>query len=155
MKAELHAAADDELLIIRAFDAPVARVFDIWADAAARRKWWGPKSHTCTGLEQDFRPGGAWRACITSQEGVDSWMSGVFREIETNRRIVFTFRWENGGNGGLESIITVAFAERGGKTVQSFHQQSFVDVASRDSHVGGWTSCIDHEEDYLAREPAQ
>ena len=56
--------ADDELLITRTFDAPVALVFRLWTEPAHMRRWWGPKDFTCTAVELDFRPGGAWRACI-------------------------------------------------------------------------------------------
>ena len=38
----------------------------------------------------------AYRACIRDPEGNDHWMSGVYQEIVPARRIVMTFRWEDG-----------------------------------------------------------
>ncbi len=140
--------ADDELRITRTFDAPVARVFDAWADAAARRLWWGPASFTCLSFEHDFREGGAWKALNRHDSGKESGAGGVYRTIERNRRIVFTFVWDNPENA-FPSVVTVTLAEQGGKTVQTFHQTGFPSADSRNQHVGGWTMFFDTQAQYL------
>jgi uncharacterized protein YndB with AHSA1/START domain len=140
--------ADDELLIVRVFDAPVALVFRLWEDPEHRAHWWGPKGYVCKQLEQDFRPGGAWRACISSPTQGDSWHGGVFREIERDRRIVFSFAWDAGPAAGVDTVITVTFAEQQGMTIQTFHQTPFASVERRDSHVVGWSLLIDREQAY-------
>lgn len=143
---------DDELLIERTFDAPVALVFRVWSDRDHMLGWLGPKDFTCTHLDYDFRVGGKWRGCIVSEEYGTSWMGGEFREIETNRRIVYTFRWDGDDDDEFpETLITVTFADRDGKTLQSFHQTPFSSVESRDSHVGGWDESFDREQDYVER----
>ena len=145
-----------ELLITRSFDAPVSLVFRIWESREHMIRWWGPKDFSCTHLETDFRPGGKWRACIVSDRYGESWMGGDYREIERNRRIVFTFAWEDGRDQpGVDTLVTVTFEERDGRTMQSFHQTPFLNVEARDSHIGGWNECFDHEQAYaeqLARE---
>jgi uncharacterized protein YndB with AHSA1/START domain len=154
--AESRKMADDELLIIRTFDAPVSLVFRIWESREHMIRWLGPKNFTCTALELDFRAGGAWRACIESDAYGQSWMGGRFREIEKDKRIVYTFAWEDGRDQpGVDTLVTVTFAERDGRTVQSFHQAPFLNVEARDSHIGGWNQCFDREQAYaeeLARE---
>jgi uncharacterized protein YndB with AHSA1/START domain len=150
--------ADDELLIVRTLDAPVALVWRIWESREHAMRWWGPKAFTCAGMELDFRPGGAWRACIASPTYGDKWMGGVYREIVRERKLVFTFAWEAEPDLLQASVITVTFEERDGKTVQTFHQTGFTDVPTRDSHVGGWSSFIESETAYaetLARETAR
>lgn len=141
-----------ELLVTRTFDAPVALVFDIWRRREDLLRWWGPRDYSCTAFELDFRPGGRWRACIESGTGEESWMGGQFREIEENVRIVFTFAWEDGRDQpGVDTLVTVTFCERDGKTVQSFHQTPFLHVDARDSHIDGWNQCFDREEAYAER----
>lgn len=149
--APVHGASlrDDELLIVRAFDAPVALVFRMWEDLEHRARWWGPKGFTCKHIEQDFRPGGAWRACISSPEHGDIWHGGVFREIERDRRIVFTFAWDEGPAGGVQTVITVTLAEANGVTIQTFHQTPFTSVERRDSHVTGWSQLLDREQSHV------
>ena len=148
--------ADDELLIVRTLDAPVALVFRIWAQREHMMRWLGPKAFTCTGLDLDFRPGGKWRGCIESEAYGQNWMGGEFREIEKDKRIVYTFAWEDGRDQpGVDMLVTVTFAEEAGKTVQSFHQAPFLNVEARDSHIGGWNECFDKEQAYaegLAKE---
>ena len=157
-QASARKLADDELLITRVFDAPVALVFRIWEKREHMIRWLGPKDFTCTHLDLDFRPGGAWRACIVSEAYGENWMGGKFREIEKDRRIVYSFAWEDGRDQpGIDTLITVTFTEEDGKTVQSFHQTPFINVEARDSHIGGWNECFDREQAYaetLAKEEA-
>lgn len=151
-QAEARTLSDEELFITRVFDAPLALVFRIWEDRDHMIRWLGPEGFSCTHLDLDFRPGGAWRACIVSDAYGENWMGGRFREIERNRRIVYTFTWESGRNEpGLDTIVTVTFEERDGKTVQNFHQAPFRSVEERDSHVGGWSSTFDRERVYAER----
>ncbi|MBI1188979.1 MAG: SRPBCC domain-containing protein [Alphaproteobacteria bacterium] len=135
--------ADDELLITRIFDAPADLVFSMWSDAAHMRAWMGPENFACPVSEIDFRVGGAYRGMITSAEYGDSWFGGTYREIVPNKRLVFTFTWDAGPSADVETLITITFDERDGKTTQTFHQTPFISAARRDSHVGGWTSSFE------------
>ena len=144
---ETPAVADNELRITRTFNASVARVFEAWADATARRLWWGPISFTCLSFEHDFREGGEWKALNRHDNGKQQGAAGAYRTIETNRRIVFTFRWLDGT--AFDSIVTVTLAEQGGKTVQTFHQTPFSSIDVRDKHVGGWNQFFDAQANYL------
>jgi len=151
---------DDELIIERIFDAPAALVFRIWEDRDHMQRWIGPKDFTCTHLESDFRPGGKYHACIVSDQYGESWFGGEYREIERNRRIVYSFAWEGEGDQnefGRNTIITVTLSEKDGKTLQTFHQTPFASVEYRDSHIGGWNESFDREQSYveaLAKEAA-
>jgi uncharacterized protein YndB with AHSA1/START domain len=152
---ETTALSDDELLITRVFDAPAALVFRIWEERDHLIRWWGPEGFTCTDAELDFRPGGNWRIGMVSDAYGQTWSSGTFRQIDRNKRIVFTFAWEEGSGETHETLVTVTFEDRGGRTVQTFHQAPFTSVAARDSHVGGWNSLFNKEAAYaeqLARE---
>jgi uncharacterized protein YndB with AHSA1/START domain len=142
---------DDELLIERVFNAPLALVWRMWEDRDRMIQWWGPEGFTCTSLDADFRPGGAWRVRMVSDAYGTSWSGGTFREIEKGKRIVFTFAWEEGSGETNEMLTTVTFEEKDGKTVQSFHQAPFTSVASRDGHVAGWNSLFNKEAAYAER----
>lgn len=135
--------AQHELLITRLIDAPRALAFKVWTTPEHLVRWWGPKNFTAPSIKMDFRPGGAYRACIRSPEGNDYWMTGVYRDIVEPERIVFTFRWEEEGERGRENLVTVTFADHNGKTRLNFHQAFFETVETRDSHHGGWSECMD------------
>jgi uncharacterized protein YndB with AHSA1/START domain len=139
------------LEITRILDAPRSLVFKVWTTPEHWARWLGPRGFTTPSCEMDFRPGGAYRACIRSPEGTDYWMRGVYREIVEPDRIVFTFAWEDEkGEPGHETLVTVTFAEQGGKTKLTFHQAVFETIADRDSHHEGWSESLDRLEAYLA-----
>jgi uncharacterized protein YndB with AHSA1/START domain len=135
--------ADDELLISHTFDAPAELVFSLWAKPEHMKNWMGPQTYVCKAMEIDFRVGGAYRGMIRSPDSEENWFGGVYREIVPHRRLVFTFAWDSGRAGTVETLVTLSFTERDGKTVQMFHQTPFSSVESRDSHIGGWTSAFD------------
>lgn len=143
---------DDELIITRTLDAPPSLVFALWSDPEHMKRWMGPANFTCPEVEIDFRVGRSYRAMIKSAEHGESWFGGVYREIERDRRLVFTFAWDNDGpSRGVETLVTITFEERDGKTVQTFHQRPFFDVERRDSHVGGWSEAFDKLEAYAMK----
>jgi uncharacterized protein YndB with AHSA1/START domain len=89
---------------------------------------------------------------IASPQHGENWFGGVYREIVPNRRLVFTFAWDNDGpSTGVETLVTITFEERGDKTVQTFHQRPFLSVERRDSHVGGWTEAFAKLDAYAAK----
>jgi len=144
--------ADNELLIIRTFDAPPSVVFALWSSAEHMKRWMGPKNFTCPEAIIDFRVGGSYRAMITSAEHGENWFGGVYREIVRDKRLVFTFTWDNDGpSSGIETLVTITFEERDGKTVQTFHQTPFRDVQRRDAHVGGWSQTFDRQAAYAEK----
>jgi uncharacterized protein YndB with AHSA1/START domain len=140
---------DDELLIERAFDAPLALVYRLWEDRDHVLRWWGPEAFTVLELDWDLTPGRPWRGAMAAKDYGLARFGGVIREVERNRRLVFTFRWDEGPGAELDTLVTVTFAEKDGKTLQSFHQAPFSTVAIRDSHVGGWNSLFNRQQRYV------
>jgi uncharacterized protein YndB with AHSA1/START domain len=147
------AEADDQMLVItRLFDAPRALVFKAWTDQALVLKWLGPRNYPAIQVEQDLRPGGAWRACLRAVDGSRVlWQGGVYREIVAPERLVYSFAWDDdSGRPGPETLITVTFAEQGGKTRMVFTQTPFATADRRDGHRTGWHSAFDRLAEYLA-----
>jgi uncharacterized protein YndB with AHSA1/START domain len=94
-----------------------------------------------------MKPGRAWRAKMVAKEWKVTGMGGVIREVEKNKRIVFTFRWDDPAYE-TDTVVTVTFAEKNGQTVQTFHQTPFSDVKDRDDHIGGWNSLFNKQQRY-------
>jgi uncharacterized protein YndB with AHSA1/START domain len=147
-------SSDSELVITRVFDAPRALVFEAWTDPRHARNWWGPRDYPAIHLEMDVRPGGAWRGCLRSNEsGKELWHRGAFREVAPPERVVFTFAWEEEGERGLETLVTLTFVEEDGRTRMTFRQVPFQSVEERDGHREGWTSSFDRLAEHLAAVP--
>lgn len=156
-RARNSAAAADaqrELTIRRTFDAPRALVFEVWTEPQHLARWSCPRGFTFSENSGEPRVGGAFAACMRSPEGTHHRLRGVYREIVPPQRLVFTHAWiDESGNPGPETIVTVTFAERDGRTEMTFHQQGFESLASRDGHEHGWCSCFDRLAELLATLP--
>ena len=87
---------------------------------------------------------------MPTETGADLWHGGVFREVAKPERLVFTFTWEEEGERGVETVVTVTFAERSGKTLMTLHQAPFQSDFQRDDHDGGWNSTFDRLAEQLA-----
>jgi len=149
--ASLLPPAEQELVISRLFDAPPELVFRLWTDPVHALRWWGPRSHPLTRLEMDVRPGGLWRGCLTSvEDGSELWQGGRLLEIEPPRRLAFTFAWDADGERGIETVVSIDFIAEDGKTRMHFRQTPFQSMNEREGHRGGWTSCFDRLDDFLA-----
>lgn len=145
----MTAIRDDELLIERAFDAPVALVFRLWESREHMLRWWGPEEFTTIEFDWELAPGRPWRGAMVSKVYGLSRFSGTIRSVERDRRIVFTFQWDEDSGRYPETLVTVSFRERDGQTIQTFHQAPFPTVAIRDSHVDGWNSLFNRQQAYV------
>ena len=142
--------ADVELLIELTFSSPPGLVFRLWEDRDHVMRWWGPEGFTMTELDWALVPGRAWRGAMVSKQYGLNRFGGVIRDVEPGRRIVFTFQWDEDQGQNRDTLVTVTLAGRDdGKTVQTFHQAPFASVATRDSHVEGWSSLFNRQQAYV------
>ena len=139
-----------ELVITRILDAPPVLVYKAWTTPEHMVRWIGPEGFTAPSVKLDVREGGHYRALIRSRDGKDYWFHGIYREVVENRRLVFTFAWEEDGERGEENLVTVTFAEEGGKTRMTFKQVPFLSVEERDGHNDGWNEAFDKLGHYVA-----
>lgn len=150
-------AAGPELCITRHFDAPRRLVFDAWTRPEHLKHWQGaPVGLTVTTDVYDFRPGGMFRICMHSPDGIDYWLEGVYREIVEPERLVFTHHWlDPEGRPRQETLVTITFAEGAGGTDLTLRQTGFASVGSRDGHGEGWNSTFDRLAGYLYQQQLQ
>jgi uncharacterized protein YndB with AHSA1/START domain len=139
------------LVITRVFDAPCSLVWQAWADPERMARWAGPRGFTMTSCEMDTHPGGTFRFRMRSPQGTDHRVQGVYREIVEGQRLVYTWAWVDAdGRPGHETLVTVTFADHGGKTLLTLRQALFESVTARDEHQGGWSTALDCLAEYLA-----
>ena len=150
MDAGNNKTAGCELVITRLIDAPRRLVFKAWTQPEHVACWWGPQGFTTIYCKMDIRVGGTYRVGMRSPQGTEHWKRGVYREIVEPERIVFTFAWEDAdGNLGHELLTAVTFVEEDTQTRLTLRQTGFETIATRDSHVAGWTSCLQRFADYV------
>jgi uncharacterized protein YndB with AHSA1/START domain len=99
----------------------------------------------------DVRPGGKWRTVMKRPDGNTLEVSGVYRAIEKNKGLVFTWAWKQAdGSRGHETEVTVTFEPVPGGTKLVLVQQVFLTQEHRDNHGKGWASTFDALEKWIA-----
>ncbi len=132
------------LIIRRTFKAPRARVFAAWTDPALLRQWFGPPGMTVPEAQIDLRVGGSYRITMLSADGEKYIVGGIFTDILAPERLAYTFRWEE-DDPALEhdTLVSLAFLDRGSETELVFKQEDFADAESRDRHEHGWSATFE------------
>ena len=141
-------AVKPSLTIKRRFNAPPAKVFAAWTDPEKVKRWMGPGEIKTVRAENDLRVGGRYHIGMLTPAGEAHDVSGVYREIVPNQKLVYSWAWKS--TPERESLVTVTFKEEGGGTLLTLTHEQFFDEAARDSHEGGWNGALVKLEKYLA-----
>jgi uncharacterized protein YndB with AHSA1/START domain len=145
------------LMITRDFPAPRERVWRAWTQPDAPILWYGPLFYRAAEFSADVRVGGAWRACLKSDnpEDIILWQSGTYLVVVPPERLEFTFAWEtpNHEDGPeVQTHVIVCLEElANGGTRMHFSQTGFRTVQSAKSHSAGWNSTFDRLAEFLLR----
>jgi uncharacterized protein YndB with AHSA1/START domain len=80
------------------FDAPLARVWEMWADPRRLERWWGPPSYPATFVEHNLAPDGRMLYYMTSPEGERHYGWWRVRSVSAPHKLEFEdgFADENG-----------------------------------------------------------
>ncbi|MBM3647060.1 MAG: SRPBCC domain-containing protein [Alphaproteobacteria bacterium] len=139
-----------DLVLKRDLAAPREQVFAAWTDIAKATRWWVPHDFTIVACEMDVRPGGIWQRRLRAPDGRVIVKHGVYREVVRPERLVFTYNTEGNGIDDPETLVTVTFADLGGRTRLTLRHTAFLTEASRLDHEGGWTGALDRVVAYFA-----
>jgi uncharacterized protein YndB with AHSA1/START domain len=111
-----------------AIQASPETVFRFFTDSERWARWWG------AGSSIEARPGGAVK--IRYPNGIEA--SGEVLELESPRRIVFTYGYESGKPipPGASRVTILIEPSARGTSLKLTHE--FADASVRDQHVQGW-----------------
>ena len=108
---------DEEILIVREFDAPRHLVYKAWTTPELIKRWWGGCRGPVTDAEIDLRVGGTWRYVMRAHGEFEVAFHGEYREIVPNERIVTTEVYEGAPDTGEDPPLNViTFTEIDGRT---------------------------------------
>jgi uncharacterized protein YndB with AHSA1/START domain len=123
----------------REIAAPAEDVFDAWLDAQSLGTWLRPAGIRETRAETDPREGGTFRIVMVDDESAIV-HSGIYREIDRPRRLVFT--WCSPATRFRDSIVTVTFQPSSNSTVVEIHHVGLPDEEAQASHHAGWSDIL-------------
>lgn len=137
-----------EIIITSVFDAPRDLVFRACTDANLLSRWWGPSRLTTVIDKMDIQRGGIWRFVQHDANGNEFAFYGVYHDIVSPERLVFTFEFE--GAPGHVMLETLTFEAQDGKTKLT-NRSVFQTVEDRDAMLrSGMESGASESMDRLA-----
>ncbi len=153
---------NNEVVIERIFNAPIARVWAAWTQPEQAKKWWGPKNFSAPVMKIDFRVGGTYLFCMRAEEGLpaemvgkDFWSTGTYKEIIPMQKIVCTDSFaDKDGNivsaeaygmpaHPLEMEVTITFEDLGDKTKMILRHVGMPAGELQNQMTEGWNQSFD------------
>lgn len=116
--------------------APAERIFKALTNPEERLQWWGAEGRfQATHMESDLRPGGKWAMRGNGMGGRPFTVSGVYREIDRPRLLIFTWLpdWQE---NATESLVRVDLEEKDGVTTVRLTHSGLTSEGARVSHRG-------------------
>jgi uncharacterized protein YndB with AHSA1/START domain len=135
------ARAKPSLTIKRRLNARPDKVYAAWTDPKQLVKWFGPDSGPVTRAETDVRVGGRYTIVFRTEDGEEHNVSGIYREVEPNVKLQFTWRWITMPE--RESLVTILIKPDGDGSILTLIHEQFFDEEARDRHAMGWSGCLD------------
>jgi len=131
-------------------DVTPAQVWRAWTEPQALSVWFGPgEDNSVIHAHTDVRVGGGFRVCFRMPNGDEHDVSGSYREVVAQKKLVFTWSWRS--TPERESLVTVLLAPTPGGTQMDFLHEQFWDEAARDDHERGWRPTFDKLGRFLRR----
>jgi uncharacterized protein YndB with AHSA1/START domain len=126
--------SDREIAFTCGFERPRPLLFEAWTKAEHLRCWWGCEGSTVTRCEIDLRVGGAWQMVMRMADATEHPFRGIYRDIVSNERLVYTECYDMPRFGSPEWLTTVTFEEidRG---VRVTHRILHRSREARDGHL--------------------
>jgi uncharacterized protein YndB with AHSA1/START domain len=108
------------LVLVADFDAPIARVWQLWADPRQLERWWGPPSHPATVKKHELAVGGEVTYFMTGPGGETShgWWRVTAVDPPTTLEFTDGFADPDGTPDAQAPVTTVRMrlADHGGGT---------------------------------------
>jgi uncharacterized protein YndB with AHSA1/START domain len=130
--AQVTLPADNQIQIVREFDAPAELVYRAWTTPELVQRWFGANRAEVISAEIDLRVGGTWRYVSRLPDGNEFAFHGEYRELVPYTRIVSTEVFEPMPDA--EAVDTLTFDERDGRTTVTLLVEHRT-KEHRDAHV--------------------
>ena len=133
--AKLTLPADEQILIVREFDAPKHLVYKAWTTPELVRRWWHANRGEMTVCDIDLRVGGTWRYVMVADGFGEVGFHGEYREIVPNERLVSTEAYEGIPDADENATVNIlTLTEVDGRTTMTILVEHPTKEA-RDAHI--------------------
>ena len=135
----MEGAGDEtSLAIVRKLKASPRTVWRALTQPDALKQWMAPSGDLEVFIvEADLRVGGRYHILMKTRAGVEHDVSGVYREVTVNTKLVYTWTW----NSTVEraSLVTMELTPAGDGTELLLKHEGFEDDKACRQHEQHWT----------------
>ena len=129
------------LSIVRKLGAGPAKVWRAITEPEMLKQWMAPSdAFKVPVAETDVRVGGRYHIVMNAPDGEVHDVSGVYREIVPNKKLVYTWAWKS--TPERQSVVTIELRAAGSGTELTLRHEQFADADARDHHQQGWMGCL-------------
>jgi len=132
---------ETRLTIKKILPASVEDVYSAWVDPKQLVRWHAPGNVEVKSVSVDLNIGGHYKIEMKADNN-NPIVTGEYIEIDENKRLVFTWRWE--GDSEHKTLVTIDFEPKGDETEITLTHERFSNCDTRDKHQSGWNGCLDN-----------
>ena len=136
--AKVTLPTDEQILIVRQFDASRRLVWKAFTTPELVRRWWHAKRGEMTSCDIDLRVGGSWRYAMVTPDGIEVAFHGEYLEVVPEERLVTRELYEGLPEGvseqDAETVNTATMEEVDGSTTLTILVQA-ANRISRDAII--------------------
>ena len=127
------------MVVTANFDAPIDRVWDLWADPRKVERWWGPPTYPATVTSHDLSPGGRVEYHMTGPEGDQPRGYLEIVEAEAPRRLVLRDGFANADGTPNTDLpankLTITITELAGGRTRMSIASLYADTAAMEQQL--------------------
>ena len=132
------AGNETSLAIVRKLKASPRTVWRALTQPDVQKRWIAPSDDFEVFIvETDLRVGGRYHILMKTRAGVGHEVSGVYREVTVNTKLVYTWTWNN--TAERESLVTLELTPAGDGTELLLKHEGFEDTKACRQHEQHWT----------------
>ena len=136
------------LTLKRRLKAPPEKVYEAWTQPAQMMRWWGGNNEATRTAETDLRVGGRFHVGFKGDTGEQHDVSGTYKEIVPNRKLVFSWAWRT--TPERESQVTIEIKPDAEGSILTLTHEQFFNQKACDDHRLGWGLALDNLERLFA-----
>ena len=130
-----------KLNIKEEFNTSVEKLYTAWSNEELVKRWFGPADDMVVPeAKLDVVEGGHYRIVIENSAGEQFIVGGSYKEVIPNKRLVFSWQWENSPVITTVELNFTALSDQ--RSALELIHTEFEDQESCDHHMQGWGGCI-------------
>ncbi|HZH96764.1 MAG TPA: SRPBCC family protein [Flavisolibacter sp.] len=135
------------------FTVPVQRLYEAWTTENDLKQWWRPMDNTLTSMTNELKEGGKVQYAFETAEHNPAFeISGDYKEVKPNERLVYTWNWliPNEAVDDSKFLLTIRFIPDGDKSKLEVTQENFASEEAVKPHRDGWEKALNGLQQYLS-----